>query len=378
MRKLVTIRKVKALEPIPNADRIEKAIIDGWKCVVGKGQYQVGDYGVYFEIDSFLPASDERFAFLAKNGTKTIGDFEGIRIRTQTFRGELSQGLLLPVNQFPEVERHLGSLQMTLADATGNGVTGAVVDLTNVIGVIKYERPEPQMPDAAGDFPYFIKVTDEERIQNLYDTISVEKRDVLYYPTLKLDGTSCTIATVTEKYQGFYNGKEDAVRSFEFNGETIHIMVCSRNLQIKTGCESHYRAALERMGMFEKIEALHRYFQRPIAVQGEVIGYGIQGNPERLPNQEFHAFNMFDIDDNEYMPYSVVKDVFTEFEVVQVPQVAEPFKPFQRFDSIEELLAFSDGPSLKALVREGIVYKSDYHGSFKVINDRWLLIDGNA
>lgn len=373
MRKLVTVRKVKDILPIKDADRIERAVIDGWKCVVAKGEFDVGDYGLYFEIDSFLPVGDSRFSFLKKDGTQTIGDFEGIRVRTRKFRGEISQGLLLPLAKFPEVEKHISSNNLTV-----ESVYIDRIDFTDMVGVVKYERPEPQTPDAAGNFPPILRMTDEERIQNIYDEISVENKDVMYYPTLKLDGTSCTIAALPESYLGMFNSSKDACRTFEFNGQTIYIVVCSRTLQIKTSSESHYVSALERADMFFNIEELYKHFRRPIAVSGEIIGPGIQGNQEKLMNHQFYAFNLYDVKLSEYFSYSVTKDAFDSFRVQSVPMITKPFKPFEAFESIDELLEFSDGPSMKADKREGIVYKSDYHGSFKAISNQWLQEKGNA
>ena len=54
MRQLATIRKIEDLQPIEGADLIEVASIGGWKVVVKKGEYAVGDLAVYFEIDSWI------------------------------------------------------------------------------------------------------------------------------------------------------------------------------------------------------------------------------------------------------------------------------------------------------------------------------------
>lgn len=100
-RKLATVRRVAELLPIPNADAIECAVVDGWKVVVKKGEFRPGDEGVYFEIDSLLPVRDERFSFLAKGA---VGQ-EYARLRTIKLRGQISQGLLLPASTFPELDR---------------------------------------------------------------------------------------------------------------------------------------------------------------------------------------------------------------------------------------------------------------------------------
>jgi len=83
MRKLATIQKIKSLEPIPEADKIEKAIVLGWQLVVKKGDFKVGDYCVYCEIDSVLPERPE-YEFLRPRK---------FRIKTAKLRGQISQGI---------------------------------------------------------------------------------------------------------------------------------------------------------------------------------------------------------------------------------------------------------------------------------------------
>ena len=59
MRNLASIQKIGNLEPIPNADAIEKATVLGWELVVKKGEFRIGDLCVYCEIDSILPEKPE-------------------------------------------------------------------------------------------------------------------------------------------------------------------------------------------------------------------------------------------------------------------------------------------------------------------------------
>ena len=60
------------VKPIDGADRIEQVIIGGWSVVVKKGEFHVGDYVVYIEIDAFLPVSNDLFSFLAPRGTRRM------------------------------------------------------------------------------------------------------------------------------------------------------------------------------------------------------------------------------------------------------------------------------------------------------------------
>ena len=52
MRHLATIREIASLRPIAGADRIEVAQVDGWECVVQKGEFHTGEHIVYIEVDS--------------------------------------------------------------------------------------------------------------------------------------------------------------------------------------------------------------------------------------------------------------------------------------------------------------------------------------
>lgn len=105
MRKLASIQRIWKIEPIEGADRIELAHVLGWQCVVNKGQFQPMDIAVYFEIDSFLPIRDE-FEFMRSSSYKKTDIMgEGFRLRTMRFRGQISQGLLLPISQFPEIPK---------------------------------------------------------------------------------------------------------------------------------------------------------------------------------------------------------------------------------------------------------------------------------
>ena len=92
-RKLVTVQKILDLQPIPGADAIEVAQVLGWKCVVKKGEFKVGDICAYFEIDSLLPV-EPWTDFLRK------GDHRPFRLRTIKLRGVQSQGLALPMSHF--------------------------------------------------------------------------------------------------------------------------------------------------------------------------------------------------------------------------------------------------------------------------------------
>jgi len=180
MRKLATIRKIDALNPIEGADAIECATIGGWKVVVKKGEYQVGEAAVYCEIDSWIPHT--LAPFLSKG--KEPREFEGVkgeRLKTIKLRGQLSQGLLMPLAEvtksFAEADfEHVG-------DCEG-------MDVTDVLGVVKWEKPiNAQLAGVCrGNFPSLIPKTDQERAQSLKKEIT-GANGMVFEVTEKLEGS---------------------------------------------------------------------------------------------------------------------------------------------------------------------------------------------
>jgi len=330
-RKLASIRRISDIQPIEGADMIELAIVDGWKVVVAKEVgHRIGDMVVYCEIDSFLPIREE-FEFLRKSSYKKMGDQEGFRLKTIRLRGQVSQGLILPMSVF--------------ALYPSNPTEGD--DVTEALGIVKYEPPIPAelAGKVKGLFPSFIRKTDEERIQNLASEYDEMKKHT-YYETEKLDGSSATF---------FYN-----------NGE---FGVCSRNLELlETEGNTFWKVAREL-----DLENKLKEYGFNLSIQGELIGEGIQGNPYKIKGQTVRFFNLFDIDLQEYHSLSVFKKTMEKLGLETVPVLNTHF---HLPDTIDELLLMADGKSeLKPnFDREGIVIRSlDRKISFKVISNKFLL-----
>lgn len=93
-RALAYIVTIDEIRPIPNYDRVEHARTNGWWCVTRLNELKVGDKAVYFEVDSKVPADDERFSFL---------EAKHYKIKTQKMCKVFSQGLLMPITLFPEL-----------------------------------------------------------------------------------------------------------------------------------------------------------------------------------------------------------------------------------------------------------------------------------
>ncbi len=339
-RKLASVRKIAEIKPIEGADNIELAIVDGWQCVVKKGEFKPNDLCVYFEIDSFLPIVPA-FEFLRKSSYKKMGDKEGFRLNTIRLRGKISQGLAIPTESvyiIPDAQWKVNSLGE---------------DLTELLGIEKYDPPIPAQLSGVmkGSFPSFIPKTDQERIQNIWNDI--KDSNETFEVTIKLDGTSCT----------YY--LKDGVFG-----------VCSRNMELVEDTNN----TLWKLAREYKIEEFLRHNGKNIALQGKVIGERIQSNNEKLKGQHFYLFDIWDIDNQKY--YSPIarwdfinNNTFYKYddEIMNcVPCLGNI--DLERFKTIDDILAYADGPSLNSLIREGIVCKSFISDlTFKVISNQYLL-----
>ncbi len=329
-RKLASIRTITNIQPIPDADSIEVVSIGGWKVVTKKGEYQVGDMCIYCEIDSFLPILPQ-YEFLRKSSYKKMTDgTEGFRLKTIKLRGQVSQGLVLPVSILPEGRELFEGM-----------------DVTGVLSITKYEPPIPASlsGQVKGMFPSFLQKTDEERVQNLSDVYPFNK-SLRFYVTEKLDGSSAT----------FYF--KDGVFG-----------VCSRNLELKETPDNTFWKVARQL----KLEEILGTLNENICLQGELIGEGIQGNPYKIKGQTVKFFNAFNIDEYRRLSFTEFSNLMNKFKLDTVPVLDENFNlP----ETIDELLLFAEGKSLlnTNTEREGLVIRSqDVSISFKAISNKFLL-----
>ncbi len=342
-RKLASVQRVLALEPIPNADAIELAKINGWQCVVKKEEFKVGDLGVFLEIDS-IPPDSPSFSFLWKPRDAAPNDIfarpEKFRIRTMKLRGALSQGLLLPLSVL--------------------GVSGQEGDdLTEQLGIEKYEPPVSTSIGqniARASFPSWLPKTDEMRVQSVPDVLE-ELRALPYVCTLKCDGTSATYTLSP------------------FDGE-FH--VCSRNLSLFDGDNVYWQLARSL-----EIEQVLR--DNPgLAVQGEVCGPGIQKNRLGLKAPTLLVFNVYDVTGARFLSDEQMRTFCARNGLTAVAAVE---KSDTFYHTQETLLTLAEGkyPGTHN-EREGVVVRPQTEMqsavlggrlSFKAISNRFLLKDGD-
>lgn len=314
-RQLVAYEKILDLQPIPDADRIEVATIRGWKVVVRKGEFKVGDDVVYFEIDSALPLDDPRFSFLEPQGVKVIDGKNFHVLRTARLRGQFSQGLAIPVDQFPD----------------------------GLPEIEKYEKPLPIGEESiTGHYPHEWAIkTDAIRIQDFYDRM--DKINALEWTaTEKIDGTSTT-----------------------YINDGGNLRIATRNYELEvTETLLRYKVAVE-LGIMNTLPEGY-------AVQGELFGPNIQGNPLNMKKVEFRAFNLFK--KGELVPYDQWPEDLVKIRV--------PVLDMTLPDTVLSILEQADGlmsaisPDRRA---EGIVWHcgtpQEFLGmrdGFKAINNTYL------
>lgn len=394
-RKLATFRKVTNLQPIPEADLIEVATVSGWEVVVKKGEFKVGDLGMYFEIDSFLDVSKPEFSFLAKHSRNWNGK-TGAIIRTMKLKKQLSQGLLLPVFPYFNKYTSYNIFGVPFLDIPEETLLG--MDFTKELGVLKYERDIEETADenflsriyfqvvprpvrkavhafldtlipsrkkakrgkgqGVSSFPSYMPKTDEERIQNIFDKI--KDPDDEYDATIKLDGSSTTYA----------------VKDGEF-------VVCSRNVKKGITDGSNFSNVALRYELPSHLPLVAEEVGFDFALQGELMGPGIQKNREGFETHEFYLFKIWDITNKRYLNmderYSLIAKINTRLPlpILQVPYLGR-FKPFSEFESVAGFLNHATGPSINNPVREGVVYERVRDQfSFKAISNKYLLQETN-
>lgn len=324
MRKLASIQIVKDIKPIPNADAIVVATILGWKVVIKKDEFKVGDKVIYCEIDCLFP-KEERYDFLER---------VNYRIKTVKFRGQISQGLCLPLSYLPQDKEY-----------------EIDEEVTNLLGITKYEIPLDLSigGDTKGFIPGFIRKTGETRVQNLQHILTKNKGKKCYL-TEKVEGTSSTFYLKNNEYG-----------------------VCGHNYEYKDTENNVFHRISKQL----HIEKNLRKLNRNLAIQGELVGDKIQRNIYKYKTNQYDLFifSILDINTYEYLPFDEFITITQELGLKTVPIIETEFI---LDDNIDALVALSIGQSLINPItqREGLVIRGIENPSqlsFKVINPEYLL-----
>jgi RNA ligase (TIGR02306 family) len=349
-RKLVTIQKISEITPIQGADKIETATVLGWKSVVSKNEHKVGELIVFVEIDSLFPENTPEVEFLRESKW---------RVRTRRFKQQISQGLVLSLS----VLNGKKFSDDTRENPTYEWKEGQ--DVTSLLGVSKYEPYIP--PNLAGEvkglFPGFLVKSDQVRAQILRPLLE------------KYKGTKCS---VSEKIDG--SSVTFFIKGTEFG-------VCSRNLELKETPENTIWKWVRQHDIENKLKEWRTANgDKDLAIQGEIIGPGINGNTLNLKYIDVYFYDAFDIATYKYYDVNTFKIILeNKLKLKTVPIV---YYDFTLIDNIDELVKLSIGKSKINVTgeREGIVVRpiteiydttvmDENNGriTFKIINQEYLL-----
>ena len=405
VRELAYLVYVDAIEPIEGKDRVEAAVVGGWRTMVRKSLFKPGDIGIYIEVDSQTPETPP-FEFLAKYHYK---------VKTQKFKTFYSQGLLMHPSDFGwKIDKNSGFTFVIDDKGTAHIVEEDSRFLTKQLGITyavaednkrkapsadKYKKMAQRHPnlfkkswarwmmkrdwgkkvmfllfgkkkDKRGGWPSWVTKTDEERCQNMpWLFTDPDWHDTAWVATEKIDGTSTTFT--------LHRGKRFHKPEF---------YVCSRNVCFDTPDKADkcfyesnvYLEMAERYNIREKLEILLDAHPEAefVTLQGETYGDGIQKRTYSCPagHHAFMAFNLIfgAADIRQRLNPIEMTNVLFPMGIPCVPIIAEAFSlP----DTCDELLNIATGKSaVDGLPREGIVFR-DRNGerSFKAVSNEFLM-----
>lgn len=318
MQNLATIQRIGDVIAHPNADSLSIVSVLGWKVVTRLNEFSVNDLCVYICIDTVLPESNPNFEFLRN---------KNFRIKPIRLRGQSSNGICFPISILPPGEYTKGQ------------------DVTDILSVIHYEKPLATVlaGQAYGHLPGFLRMTDETNLRSYPDAIH-ELVARPYYITRKDDGSSGTM--------------------FMNNGE---FGVCSRKIWLKEDPNNGFWRMVNKYKINEYLSKL--YPNKNVAIQGEIVGPGVQKNPLGLTELEFHLFNLWMIDTREYGSYDDTKAFCDSANIPMVTLIDEGDSFNYSLDDLIKLSNSITYPNGKPA--EGIVIRSKFPFHSEVLNILW-------
>ena len=374
---------VDEIREIPGYDRVEHARVGGWWIIVAKADnIKPGDMCVYFEVDSKVPATDGRFAFLEKRNYK---------VKTLKMCKVFSQGLLMPIALFPEIKTT--EVHTDVTDQLG---IKYAVDEDNERKANKVSKDKKYQSMAARHVklfrkPFFrwlmrrewgrkllfvffgkkkdnprgwpthfeyIHKTDEERCENLPWVLGYERPLIV---TEKLDGTSTTFILERKgrnKYEFYVLSRN--VRQADEKQECYHDHNIYWDMAFKYDVECKLREYMEL-----RPELTY------VCIQGESVG-SVQGNPLKLKEDDFYAFN-FITSASGRVGSVLGKEYVAEMGIKWVPILDVDF---HMPTDMEEFKQMATAPSAvnPNVMREGIVLRDPTNDfSFKNVSREYLM-----
>lgn len=329
-RHLATIQTIDNILEHTGADKLQIACVIGWRVVVQKEEFKIGDKIIYCEIDSILPQAEWSKGLESRN----------YRIKTIKLRGELSQGLILPMSILPPNNYNIGD------------------DVTSLLNINKYETKEESSgcfsaPMKTSMYPStLIKKTDEPRIQSNNKLLDMFYGKP-YVATLKYDGCSCTFLLNPDDPQDLW--------------------ICSRNQKLDNDEKTLYHTVANKYKIKDKLQEFPT-----LVIQGEIYGPKINKNLLNKKDLCFNVFSTYDLKEKRWHDMTEIKTICenVRLDMVEIVYTGDNFN-----FNIKELLKLAQGNyNGTKNPREGLVFRytnkwftDDHRYSFKIINNDYLL-----
>lgn len=400
-RKMASVQKIASLTPIENSDFLEVAMMEnlGWKVVIKKGELHIGDIVVYFEIDSAIDVKDLppcldflkdrclKKLFTSRTPETSAFSGEYVRIKTIKLRGQISQGLIVPIadiqkcfpdGTFPNIP--------DIADSVG-------ADLTQQLNVEVWDRlvewyeersqlGTKAQSHAAGNFPSWCPRTDETRLENLMEYFTdPEMVNADWECTVKEDGSSQTLFFCPEKWPD--NPMQIASRRFllkddGFSDDWFNVFKQMGWNELRGLFETLYDVGL---GAFDDEDHPDGWLLPPhheLAIQGEHCGAKYNGNKDKKTEDHFYVFRIFDVTDQKFVSPKLRYAICAHLGLEHV-KVLETCKIFQKLKTIDDFEAYVDRKSDNGNQVEGVVFKRVDDGSIslKKVSAKYLLKQGD-
>lgn len=396
-RDLVALKKVVELLPIEGADNIELARVEntGWKLVVPKGDFKVGDIGILFEIDSAIEACDQ-LGFLGKPRKYPCPakqcEVSVYVIKTKMLRGVVSQGLLVKPELFglPQTASynpsqlaqilHVHHVDTLVAAKGSNGITPTKL-------------------------PWFVPHTDQQRIDanlSLFDT----EQEREFCVEEKADGSSMSVFYVDKSFyadrfgvtshnnllrrnkiswlEEFRHEHGGSIRLSDLGALVVagikHLLhrdkvryAYTDNMFVSTALKLNLEVIMERA---------HRLTGRNLVYQGELVGPGIQGNRNSHSGRHWLLFDIYDIDKQRYMLPEERMTFYWEYlypHVEAVKCISRHRTVLSEFTNADAMQQLANVQTAKGNMAEGVVVKSESYPyvSFKCVSREYLLRGGH-
>lgn len=332
--KLASIEEIKDVIKHPNADSLDIVSVLGYKAIVKRNQYNVGDLIVFIQPDTVLPDAEWSKIYKAKSS----------RVKAIKLRGSWSMGIVESLSILSQpVTRNDITHQAQLSPLQG-------VDVTDLLGVTKYEPPISNDLGAKGYLPYGLGKTDEERYQSVDNIPYGQVVDV----SLKIDGSSLTVFC-------------------KLVNNVWIVGVTSRTLELDINCINKYTTVVNKLNLIEKLKNYCIKYNVSLALRGEMYGDRIQKsklNPHSTKPLGFALFNVYNLDTLEYEGINSIhyyNNVSKIIDIESVPMIEQGVvltpELIKKYD--EEL------ETINGQYFEGVVIKLADGSSFKVISKHY-------